>query len=383
MIDGLPRSRLPAVPPEDMNNLAMLSQTDPHCPRCGSPLSEAGGLCARCALGAAFGEDGLDEDSRRLQSELDERHAGLPGYLVLRFVARGGMGMVYKARHVESGRMVALKIQPAIDSRNERAAKRFEAEARAVDGIEHPNIVSVRDACRWNGRPFLVTDWVDGAGLDVWAAQRRAAIAVLKTSRRDEAQADMCRKAAEILAVVARAVSWLHDAGIVHRDLKPSNILIDRSGAPHVSDFGVAGRLAASDRLTWTGEIVGTPDFMSPEQVRGELHGGSVSGDIFSLGAVLYWILAERPPFAGGSVMASLKKLEGPEEAVSISREGRRVDRDLEEIALKCLRKDHAARYGTATDLAEDLERWLAGTPIVARPRTLVERLTGRRSFPR
>ena len=292
------------------------------------------------------------------------------------------MGMVYKARHEESGRMVALKIQPAVDSRNERAGKRFEAEARAVDGVEHPNIVSVRDVGGWNGRPYLVTDWVDGWGLDVWMAQQRTKAVVQRIDEWDGAVAEAIRNAVRILSTVSRAVEHLHQCGIFHRDLKPSNILIDSRGEPHVSDFGVARRADAADRLTWTGEVVGTPDFMSPEQARGEWDNGVFTADVFSLGAVLYWVLAERPPFAGGNVMASLKRLAGPEEAEPIVRDGQRADRNLEAVALKALRKRSRARYQTAAELGDDLDCWLAGEAVRVRPRTLVERLTGRRSRP-
>lgn len=274
-------------------------------------------------------------------------------YELLEEIARGGMGVVFKARQIRLNRVVALKMILAGQFASAEDVKRFQVEAQNAARLDHPNIVPVYEVGRYKGQHFFTMKLVEGSSL---------------SGRAGEFAKDH-KRAALLLAAVARAVDYAHQRGILHRDIKPGNILLDQTGQPQVTDFGLArqlGRRGEEAELTLTGAIIGSPSYMSPEQARGE-KGLTVAADIYSLGAVLYELLAGKPPFSGGSTLIVLEQVRdrAPVRPLSANRS---ADRDLGVICLKCLDKDPQGRYPSAVTLAQDLERWSRGEPINARP---------------
>jgi serine/threonine-protein kinase len=264
-------------------------------------------------------------------------------------IAQGGMGIVYRARQVSLDRPVALKmILP--DKLDDEAVKRFRQEAESAANLDHPNIVQVYEVGKHDGQHFLSMKLIDGRSLKD----------ELPRFRKD------LRAAAGLMATVARAVHHAHQRGVLHRDLKPHNIVMDREGQPHITDFGLAKRVDAGREVTLTGAWAGTPQYMPPEQAKGEFKGLTTAADIYSLGAILYTLLTGDPPFQG-AYPGILHRIVEDEPARARSLD-RRVDPDLEAICLKCLAKDPSRRYPTAAELADDLDRWLRGEPILAQP---------------
>ncbi len=272
------------------------------------------------------------------------------GYEVLEKLGEGGMGVVYKARHRGLNRLVALKmIRGGGHARAEEFA-RFRIEAEAVARLDHPNIIQIYDIGEADGLPFVALELLEGGSLDDRLA----------------ATPQPSREAAERMRILARAIGVAHAAGIVHRDLKPGNVLYTADGVLKISDFGLAKRVDSDARQTLSGQIMGSPSYMAPEQAKGNSRDVAPAADVYALGAILYEMLTGRPPFKGSTPMETVRQVID-DDPVAPSRLVPRVPRDLETICLKCLQKDPARRYGSAPALAEDLERYLHGETITAR----------------
>jgi serine/threonine protein kinase len=279
-------------------------------------------------------------------------------YELLGEVARGGMGVVYKARQLSLNRIVALKMILAGRLASNDDLLRFSMEAEAAAALQHPNIVQIHEVGELEGQHFFSMQFIEGSTL-----AHRLAQGPLPG-----------RDAARYVRQIARAVHYAHQHGILHRDLKPSNIMLDADDEPHVTDFGLAKRLGDTGQ-TRTGSVLGTPSYMAPEQAGGRIKDLGPWTDVYSLGAVLYELLTGRPPFraetATDTLMQVLENEPAPPRLLNS-----RVDPDLETITLKCLEKLPAHRYPTAEALAEDLQRYLNGDPIQARSSTVFDWLT-------
>ena len=272
----------------------------------------------------------------------------LSDYELLDEIARGGMGVVYRARQLRLGRIVAVKVLAAGEFASTAARERFRAEAAAAARLQHPGIVAIHDVGEANGLPWFSMDLVAGKNL---AAMVRE-------------QPLPARQAAEYVRAIAEAVQHAHDHGVLHRDLKPSNILLDPETGPRVTDFGIAYCGDGGD-ITRTGEVLGSPGYTAPEQALGGK--GDARTDVYGLGALLYHLLTARPPFQGPTLDAIVLQLREAD-PLTPRRLNPEVPRDLETICLRCLRKDPAQRYATAREVAEDIVRFQRGEPIRARP---------------
>jgi WD40 repeat protein/serine/threonine protein kinase len=278
-------------------------------------------------------------------------------YELIQKIARGGMGVVYKARHRKLNRLVALKMILTGHLATAEEVQRFYLEAEAAAQLEHPGIVPIFEVGEQAGQPFFAMSFVEGGTL----------------AKRVKEGPLLPREAARLVERIAEAVAYAHGHGIIHRDLKPGNILLDRDGNPKVSDFGLAKKVAGQSHLTMAGQIVGTPSYMAPEQAAGQTEEVGPAADIYALGAILYCLLTGRPPFDSVDTLETLRQVK-EQEPVPPSRWNAAVSRDLETICLKCLQKDPRKRYASASVLAEDLGRYLAGKPILARPVGRAER---------
>jgi hypothetical protein len=274
-------------------------------------------------------------------------------YELLGEIARGGMGVVYKARQLSLNRVVALKMIREHVILTDEAVQRFHREARAVAALDHPNIVAVHSSGQYEGRPYYAMAYVEGDNLQ-------------QAVRRDGLPAP--QRAAALVGAIAEAVDFAHQHGIIHRDLKPVNVLIDRQGRPRVTDFGLAYQpeaMFAGDRLTQTGQVLGTPSYMSPEQAMSKHEAIGPATDVYSLGGILYFLLTGQPPFQGQSLTEVLCQvvMQPPAPPRQVNP---RAPAELEAICLRCLEKDPAMRYPSAGALAEALEAAAAGAEAPA-----------------
>ncbi|WP_422928888.1 serine/threonine protein kinase [Singulisphaera sp. PoT] len=290
--------------------------------------------------------------------DIDPEIRQVGDYDLINEIARGGMGVVYKARQRRLNRVVALKMTLAGPHASDSDNLRFRTEAEAVANLDHPNIVPVFEVGEHRGHWYFSMKLIEGGSLASNLEQYRT----------------RPREAVELMVTVARAMHYAHQRGIRHRDLKPSNILLDAEERPHVTDFGLAERDGDSSDLTSPGAIVGSPPYMSPEQAAGRSHAVTTATDVYGLGAILYAMLTGNAPFRGDSALETIRQVRecDPERPSQVNPA---VDRDLEAICLKCLRKDPQDRYASADALANDLRRWLLGASIMARPTSSLERV--------
>jgi eukaryotic-like serine/threonine-protein kinase len=324
------------------------------CARCEALARE---LDTLCDAGVVFLRETAQAQPVVLKPALPH---GIEGHEILEEVGRGGMGVVYKARHVRLNRVVALKMLLGDRFADREAYVRFQAEAEAVARLHHPNIVDLYEVGeQLDGaglrRPYFTLEFVEGGNL----------------SQRLAGRPQPPGQAAAWLEPLARAVHYAHTQDVVHRDLKPSNVLLTRNGELKVCDFGVAKLLQGSDLQTRSGSIVGTAEYMAPEQACGATVGPAT--DVHALGAILYAILTGRPPYQAASVLETLQRLQN-EDPIAPARLQRGIPRDLQTICLKCLHKDPARRYASADALADDVRRFRIGEPVWARPVGALER---------
>ncbi|MHC1766743.1 MAG: WD40 repeat domain-containing serine/threonine protein kinase [Verrucomicrobiia bacterium] len=332
------------------------------CERCGTLIGPGNpeGLCSECML-----RDGLSV-SGEAPFEADQGEASQPrpapiatgmeartfgDYELLEKIAQGGMGIVYRARQRSMDRIVALKELALGPEAGTEAVKRFQAEVRTVARLQHPNIVTVLDVGCFEGRHFFTMDFVSGPTLSAMA----------------EGKPLPAKQAACYVRTIAEAIHYAHEQGVIHRDLKPSNVLVDQTDQPRVTDFGLAKRLAGDSNLTLTGQVLGTPNYLPPEQAQGRWQVMGRPSDVYGLGAILYFLLTGRPPFVGERLETVLAQVL-QQDAVSPRLLNGSVPQDLETLCLKCLEKEPSRRYATAQMLADELGRFIRGEPIRARP---------------
>jgi WD40 repeat protein/serine/threonine protein kinase len=372
-----------------------MSTTGGNCPECGSaiPANAPRGLCPRCLI--QISDDSVAPPPEALISDLPPVAAEVApppssvryfgDYELLQEIGRGGMGVIYRARQLSLNRIVAVKMIAAGRLASPVDVQRFRAEAEAVANLDHPNIVPIYEIGEHDGRHYFSMRFVEGGNLGESSARSTSSSADSVSPGHQETRTSRCppalqggppgafAAAAGLMIKVARAVHHAHQRGILHRDLKPGNILLDARAEPYVTDFGLAKALERESNLTRTDAVLGTPNYMSPEQASGKPRQLTTGSDIFSLGSILYELLTGRTPFQGKTPVDTMRKVveEEPRNPRSINRE---VDPDLATVCLKCLQKAPGNRYETAGAFADDLERWRRGEPIQARPSTAWDR---------
>ena len=325
----------------------------PICIRCATPLpaNAPQGVCPRCLLAAVVPKTAVQIPQHQ------KPRAPVGDYELLEEIARGGMGIVFRARQFSLNRIVAIKALLFGEFASDEFVARFRAEAQSAAALQHPNIVAIHEVWQAAGQHFFSMEYVEGK--------------TLATILNGGPLAPT--RAARYIEIMARAVHYAHQRGIIHRDLKPSNVLIDSADQPRITDFGLAKRFTSATALSPTTTFAGSPHYVSPEQCGQSGAFITPAADIYSLGATLYHMLTGRPAFVGESVEQILAQTINAE-PVSPRLLNQSISRDLETICLKCLAKDPSRRYATALELAEDLERFLQNLPIKARPISPVER---------
>src|SRR5262245_12801764 len=338
------------------------------CERCGAALPDEGweGLCPKCLVRVSLETPALAADAANESGESEIQKPKAPlgkvryfgDYELLEEIAHGGMGVVFKARQVSLNRIVALKMILAGPYASKDFVQRFRTEAEAAAKLQHPNIVAIHEVGEHEGHHYFSMDYVEGQNL-----------AQLVRDKPLPAQ-----RAAAYVKTIAEAIHYAHQQGILHRDLKPSNVLIDQFDQPRVTDFGLAKRLATDSQpstqdsqLTATGQVIGTPNYMPPEQAGGKRGAIGPHTDVYSLGAILYYLLTARPPFFAETFEETLFQVSNAD-VPSPRLLNASLPRDLETICLKCLEKEPLRRYRSPQELAEELNRFLRDVPVRARP---------------
>ena len=317
------------------------------CAKCGVTVfaDSPRGFCSVCLFRSGLGL--LDDDGQYGPSPIDMEFGD---YELLEEIGRGGQGVVYRARQKSLNRTVALKVIGLGRWSSKPHLRRFRHEAEAAASLEHPQIVPIHEIGERDGSCYFSMKFIEGGRLD-------------EVVKREPMSA---RRAAELLAKIARTVQFAHEHRIFHRDIKPGNILLDKNGEPHLTDFGLALLIEQESTITNSFEVLGTPSYMSPEQAMGHAKELTPAADVYSLGAVFYHMLTGEPPFAGGTTYETIRMVLESEPRNPRTRNAK-IDLDLAIICLKCLEKNPAKRYSTAKELADDLDRWLRHEPIHAR----------------
>jgi serine/threonine protein kinase len=340
----------------DSDSLHISTKKRAKCEKCGAVMRLDTGVCVSCLLRGGV-EDGEEVSEASYQSVLAEVDAPqkswfLGNYEILEQIGCGGMGVIYRARQRHSRRIVAVKRVLSYRADSHGALERFRREAQAVASLDHPNILPIYEVNESeDGLPFFSMKFAEKGSLHENVA-----------SLRDEP-----RKCVQLMVKVARAVEYAHSRGVLHRDIKPGNILLNDRGEPLVSDFGLAKLLDGSSDLTRSITTLGTAGFIAPEQADGAPGDVTPAADVYSLGAVLFNLLAGRPPFLGSNPVSVIRKA-SETQAPKLRSLLPSFSRDLETICARCLERNPKARYQSAGDLAADLERWLDRRPIIARP---------------
>lgn len=353
------------------DSLAGVVDNPTECPECGATAHLGQGTCVSCLLkeGLEAGGEASAEVFQSVLTEADvpDKQWRLGNYEILEEIGRGGMGVIYRARQRHSRRIVALKRVLTYQAESHETLARFRREAEAAASLDHPNVLPIYEVSESeDGVPFFSMKLATAGSL------RTAETAL----RRDP------RECVRLIAKVARAIEYAHQQGILHRDLQPGNVLLDGRGEPLVSDFGLAKWLGEETNLTRTLTTFGTPGYIAPEQAEGDTAELTPAADIYSLGAMLFNLLAGRPPFVGANALSVIRQATATS-APKLRSLAPSLGRDLETILARCLERDPKARYQSAGDLAEDLERSLDGRTIVARPaRRLPDSGVGRGATP-
>ena len=341
----------------------MLTTSQSNCDTCGRALKADGieGLCELCLLES--GLRGYDDADASGKPVAPSRWRTIGDYELTAEIARGGMGVVYRARQASLDREVALKMILVGHWASDAQVERFRLEARASARLDHPHIVPILELGEHEGWHYFTMKLIDGEDL----ARQMSAGKWPAVTRTDQ------ERIARLLEPVAAAVHFAHQRGILHRDLKPTNILIDQTGVPYVTDFGLAKLIEETSEATHSSAVLGTPAYMAPEQAAGRTADITVAADIYSLGAVLYELLAGRPPHRANTPLETIRQVV-EQEIAPLPRLNPAVDPDLAIICGKCLRREPGDRYGSAQELADDLGRWLRREPIQARAVTAFEK---------
>ncbi len=325
------------------------------CAECGATVfaDAPQGICSVCLFRTGLASD----DDKAFEATVARMLKDFGDYELLEEIGRGGQGVVFRARQKSLNRTVALKVIGLGEWATKAHLKRFRLEAEAAASLDHPGIVPIHEVGERDGSCYFSMKLVEGGQLDEVVRHEQMSI----------------RRAVELIAKVSRTVHYAHEHGILHRDIKPGNILLDKTGEPHLTDFGLARLVESESTVTRTLEVLGTPSYMAPEQAVGNNAQLTSATDVYGLGAVLYQLLTGHPPFTGGTTYETIKLLLDTE-----PRQPRllnpKIDRDLSTICLKCLEKDPQRRYSSSLALAEDLEHWLKHEPIRARRTGIVTR---------
>src|SRR6476620_4413767 len=325
------------------------------CQKCGATNQLDHGTCINCFLREGLETKGQASreafESVLVEDAVTDTHWRLGHYEILEEIGRGGMGVIYRARQQHSRRIVAVKRVLSHQVNSHETLVRFRREAEAVASLDHPNILPIYEVSESEeGLPFFSMKYATGGSL-------RAAAPALRVEPR------VCVR---LMSKVARAIAHAHGKGILHRDLHPGNVLLDGNGEPMVSDFGLAKWLDQNSDLTRTLQTIGTPGYIAPEQAESAATDLGSAADIYSLGAILFYLLAGRPPFVGPNVLSVIHQA-ATIPAPRLSSLAPSLDRDLETIVARCLESEPAARYQSAGEVADDLDHWLRHEPIRAR----------------